>query len=93
MFELYRRPTPKRPMTTWHHPRGAPVAPFGCASHCQWPDHADRRNFGLGEARGKFENASAAAVLIARYPRGWPGVADKWDGGGSRHFKDKRRVV
>jgi len=62
MFELYRRPTPKRPMTTWHQPRGAPVAPFGCASHCQWPDHADRRNFGLGEARGKFENASAAAV-------------------------------
>ena len=62
MFELFRRPTPKRPMTTWHHPRGAPVAPFGCASHCQWPDHADRRNFGLGEARGKFENTTAAAV-------------------------------
>ena len=31
MFELYRRPTPKRPMTTWHHPRGAPVAPFAVA--------------------------------------------------------------
>jgi len=64
MFELYRRATPKRPMTTWHRPRGAPVAAFGWATHCQWPDHVDRRNFGLGEARGKFEDTRQAAVSV-----------------------------